>query len=299
MDWVRLALEMTSDAVCLLAPSGLNICDSNQAACSLLGYSHSELRRMTWHELAAAEPPHDRALRRVLDGEASHVRCMATCLSRHGNRVPVELTLRRIRFVPTAEIVAVLHDLRERRRLESLAEQIAQRDPLTGLPNRVCLERRLCEALAQAHSEGTSLAVLFIDLDNFKPINDTWGHFAGDRVLRAFAQRLRRCLPPQDLLARYGGDEFVVLVPNARKAEVRERIRTIRRAATAPVAVAHRQVQVALSIGTAWTGRSLRTAVALLHAADQQMYRQKHRRRRGGTIRPGRRRPGRVTQRSA
>jgi diguanylate cyclase (GGDEF)-like protein len=95
----------------------------------------------------------------------------------------------------------------------------ARRDPLTGLPNRAMLLERVEQALARAARRGTSVAMLFLDLDDFKLINDGLGHAAGDAVLRVVAARLRSCLTAGDTAARLGGDEFTVLIEDVPNAE--------------------------------------------------------------------------------
>ncbi|KAF0652077.1 diguanylate cyclase [Cyanobium sp. Copco_Reservoir_LC18] len=101
----------------------------------------------------------------------------------------------------------------ERRLMDQRLRQLAYEDPLTRLPNRSLLSQRLGEELERARSDGTHLAVGYLDLDNFKPINDSHGHAVGDQLLVAVAERLCRCLRPGDTVGRLGGDEFVVILP--------------------------------------------------------------------------------------
>jgi diguanylate cyclase (GGDEF)-like protein len=147
-------------------------------------------------------------------------------------------------------------------------------DALTGLADRRHFERRLQQALDRAsESRDWACAVLFVDLDGFKPINDRLGHLAGDRFLCEVARRLARCVRPSDLVARFGGDEFTVLLDDLAQRDdavrVAERIlQQVRR----PSDDAASNVVLTASIGVAFSGDGYRTADDMLHAADLAMY---------------------------
>jgi diguanylate cyclase len=163
----------------------------------------------------------------------------------------------------------------ERKRIEKELIRSAQHDALTGLANRSLFESRLKLAMARAQRSGTGNAVLFIDLDGFKPINDTYGHEAGDEVLKAMARRIKGVLRNYDTAARFGGDEFTVLL---------EDIDTVRSAAiiaqkildaiAAPVLYRAERLAIKASIGIAFS-EPLLSADALLKNADAAMYRAK------------------------
>ncbi|ONG47323.1 hypothetical protein BKE38_23865 [Pseudoroseomonas deserti] len=163
---------------------------------------------------------------------------------------------------------------------QRLAHQ-AQHDALTGLPNRLLLDQRLAEALARAGRDDGRLALIFIDLDRFKAINDTLGHAAGDAMLQAVAARLRHALRPGDTVARLGGDEFVVLLPDlpATASTLRmgrgigERLRLL---ISQPVEYDGRLLSVGASLGTAHYPEDGRDATTLMAHADGQMYDAKH-----------------------
>jgi len=110
------------------------------------------------------------------------------------------------------EVVSLANDITERRRLEAEVHQLAFFDPLTGLPNRRLLQDRFMRAIAGVRREGSHGALMFLDLDNFKPLNDTHGHELGDRLLVEVARRLAHCVRDTDTVARFGGDEFIVLL---------------------------------------------------------------------------------------
>jgi diguanylate cyclase (GGDEF)-like protein/PAS domain S-box-containing protein len=172
-----------------------------------------------------------------------------------------------------AGVVVTTRDISERKRLEQVLVHRAMHDELTGLPNRALLADRLEQAISV---RGRSLAaLLFIDLDRFKVVNDTVGHAAGDRLLVEVAHRLRSLLRPGDTLARMGGDEFVVLCPGATATEAARVADRILEALASPVALDHDTPFTArASIGIA-VGDGTDTAAQLLSAADAAMYRAK------------------------
>ncbi|BBH69949.1 hypothetical protein ACTI_66340 [Actinoplanes sp. OR16] len=164
---------------------------------------------------------------------------------------------------------AELHEtLAERDRLASELEYLAFHDALTGLANRALFQRHLDEQQGEC-------AVLIIDLDGFKPINDTYGHAAGDAVLAAVAVRLRANAGPDEVVARLGGDEFALLRTTPMTGdEARTRAADLSAAIGLPMTVLGQEVRVGASVGLA-TGLAGGSSAALLHEADQAMYRQK------------------------
>jgi diguanylate cyclase (GGDEF)-like protein len=153
----------------------------------------------------------------------------------------------------------------QRRRAERALRHAATYDALTGLPNRAASLDRIAAALVEPAER---LAVLFGDLDGFKPVNDRLGHGAGDELLRQVADRLRGCLRTEDLVGRFGGDEFVILCPAADVDRLGERIRAMVRE---PIPVAGEQVKVGISVGVA-LAQPGSTADDLISRADAAMY---------------------------
>jgi diguanylate cyclase (GGDEF)-like protein/PAS domain S-box-containing protein len=179
-------------------------------------------------------------------------------------------------IAPMAEdrVVFVARDITERKALEKQLQHQAMHDPLTGLPNRILLTDRLRQALARAKRRRGEVAVLFLDLDNFKVVNDSLGHKAGDRLLVAASKRVRSVLRPEDTLARLGGDEFVLLLEDADAQEaVRVGQRVIERLRE-PLSLSGRRFVLTASIGVA-TGATGKHAADLLRDADLAMYRGK------------------------
>ncbi|WP_313079328.1 EAL domain-containing protein [Pulveribacter sp.] len=170
-------------------------------------------------------------------------------------------------------MVGMTIDVSSQRTQEQQLERMAHYDALTGLPNRVLLERRLQEGMRQSHADGTHLGVGYLDLDGFKPVNDRLGHAAGDRLLVMVAQRLQHALRPGDCVARLGGDEFVVLLPALTGgAECESRLQAVMDSVSAPYPLDGERVAVTASIGYTLYPDDGADADALLRHADQAMY---------------------------
>jgi diguanylate cyclase (GGDEF)-like protein len=151
-------------------------------------------------------------------------------------------------------------------------ERNAFRDPLTGLPNRTMLQDRIEHALAEAQRHHLTIAVLLLDLDGFKEVNDRNGHEVGDQVLVSLAQRLRRAVRAGDAVARMGGDEFVILLDDLpSRATVVELAERILRAVDEPMVIGARELRVTASIGVA-TSTGEGTVLDLLRQADTLQY---------------------------
>ena len=185
-------------------------------------------------------------------------------------------------------VVCSFVDITERKQAEDLLAHQAHHDALTGLPNRTLLLDRLDQALAQARRSGQPVALLLIDLDGFKAVNDTRGHQIGDQLLAAVGARWSAGLRAGDTLARLGGDEFAVLLNETSRALAEAVADKLRRALEAPFWLEGAPVEVGASVGLAVFPSDGQAASALLQQADAAMYRDK-RGPRGATRRPGRR----------
>ena len=170
-------------------------------------------------------------------------------------------------------MLGVSIDVTGQREQEILLRRLAHFDPLTGLPNRVLLARKLAEGMSLAHAEGSLLGVAYLDLDGFKPVNDRLGHDAGDRLLVIAAQRLTRALRPQDCVARLGGDEFVILMPGLlSNNECKHGLNQVMQSIAAPYQIGNHRVSVTASIGYTLYPSDDADADTLMRHADQAMY---------------------------
>jgi len=167
----------------------------------------------------------------------------------------------------------VLLDVSDRKKVEEQVRMLAFYDALTGLPNRALFINRLEQSLAQATRDGRLLALMYLDLDHFKAINDTFGHAAGDTVLQSSAQRINSCLRRNDTVARLGGDELVVLLPGLDGPEQAETVaQKIIKVMSAPFQLESFQVSVTPSIGIVLFPEHGNVMGELLKRADIALY---------------------------
>lgn len=255
----------------------------NAALGVLLGRDPSELPGTSVDEaLLADDAVRLRADReRVLGaGEATH-QARYRARQAQGQVVSVSLSLAPLRD-PSGVVTAVVVLAEDVTALEQQEVELAHRalhDPLTGLPNRVLFADRLQHALARLRREDSSLALLFVDIDGFKTVNDRFGHEEGDRVLAEAARRLAGAVRPGDTAARFGGDEFVVLCEKATREEADAVARRVVERWLAPVVVGNGEsIVLTCSIGVAVTDSAATSPDTLLREADASMYRDKRRR---------------------
>ena len=243
--------------------------------------------RLTGYSVAEALGQNPRILQSGRHGPAFYAQMWAT-LSRDGNWhgdiwdrrkdgsfYPKFLSISAIRN-QNGEITnycGIIHDISERKRIEEDLDRLAHYDPLTGIPNRALFFERIGTATANALRTGSEVAILFVDMDRFKAVNDTLGHHAGDQLLRQVAERIGECLRGDDTVARLGGDEFGVLLPDVRDrrnaARVAEKI--IERLC-APFLIEGVNCEVSPSIGISLYPSDHHDPEFLLQLADRAMY---------------------------
>jgi diguanylate cyclase (GGDEF)-like protein/PAS domain S-box-containing protein len=248
---------------------------ANGVAAALLGYSSREMRGHALNQLLGAKtlPATDSPTFARIGRTRNRP---MTWLRRDGSTVDlsVSVTMLRDREQLPVGILYALHDLSERRRAER-HEFAANHDALTGLPNRAYFASRFDDVVDEARGRGRVAALLFIDLDGFKQVNDRDGHESGDRVLQIVAARLRNALRAEDLVARHGGDEFVVLVSLRGEEDASMVARKLEGTISAPMKVETRELTVGASVGVAIAPREGATIEDTLRVADEAMYRMK------------------------
>jgi len=209
---LRMIVDAVSDAIIVHSPQG-ELLFFNDGACELLGYSREEMLGLVPFGWVAPHMNRGSAgrIERILVGGS--LSFQSSVIRKDGSLAPTDVSARRAETAEGPVIVSVIRDMSERAEAEAQLVYLAFHDPLTGLSNRAALEKRLDDAIADARRYNDILAVAYIDLDRFKPINDTYGHETGDSVLITLGQRLVAGVRVQDLVARIGGDEFVVVLP--------------------------------------------------------------------------------------
>jgi diguanylate cyclase (GGDEF)-like protein/PAS domain S-box-containing protein len=272
---------MATTGMAIVAPDG-RFLQVNPALCDIIDYHAADLTNMSFQDITH---PDDLAydlsqMQRLLAGDIDSYQLEKRYLRRDGDAVWIELAVALVRHEDgtPAYFIAQIKDISERKQFEEQLRHQAFHDPLTGLPNRGLFVDRLEHSLARAVRTGETLAVLFLDLDNFKLINDSLGHRAGDQLLQAMADRLLHCVRPGDTVARLGGDEFTVLLENI--AGVGDAVRVAQRIAEQSLTlytIGDRQVTVTASIGLALSGPDGSTPDDLIRNADTAMYEAKRR----------------------
>ncbi len=198
-------------------------------------------------------------------------------IAKDDTEIPVEVTTRRIVYRGRHCDVLVVRDLTERKRAEEMIEHLAHHDVLTDLPNRSLFDTRIRQSLLVAERKRTQVAVLCIDLDRFKAVNDIFGHAEGDRVLRKVADILKRCAEEDDTIARLGGDEFAIVQPGKEQPDAARRLASrIIDEFAAEMDTARDPTAVGASIGIALYPADGNSAEELCSNADTALYRVKH-----------------------
>ncbi len=249
----------------------------NRAFCEIIGRRADELEGQSMSELVH---PGDREIsdehvRRLMAGEIDRFSIEKRLYRADGDTVWVSVgtSCVRNRAGEPIFLIGQVEDITERRDLRERLAHAAGHDDLTGLPNRSQFMERLAAAVPQAERAGRHAALMFLDLDRFKLINDGLGHDAGDRLLQRVAHRLERSLRTEDFLARFGGDEFTALCVVSDEDEALEIARRLKAALDRPLAEAGHEQFVSLSIGIAMSGSESTEGAALLRNADVAMYR--------------------------
>ncbi|MFN7150097.1 MAG: putative bifunctional diguanylate cyclase/phosphodiesterase [Microthrixaceae bacterium] len=274
--------ELTDDLAVLLDADG-RVLHLNAAARRFYGIDGSALDRVVGENWEPATDGLDQVVARIAADPDQFGRWSGEIEAARpdGTTVPMLLQLLAHRDHPDGPIEffsAVARDISDRKRLEESLEQQATHDPLTGLPNRLLLFERIRRALAGLRDVGArhSVALLFIDLDHFKHVNDNLGHELGDRILAEVAQRILSVVRPGDTVARFGGDEFVVLCERLEQPEDAVVIaHRIDDALGPPARIDGRELQLGASIGISYADVDDVDPSAMLRDADTAMYRAK------------------------
>jgi len=275
----RSAFEYAPIGMALTGIDG-NLFRVNRALVQMLGRGERDLLSTSVLDLCH---PNDRdalreAVTSLVQGRVTSYQINQRYLHHDGHPVWVSVSASLVRNLDGGPLyfVSQIEDITERRASDEALAHQAIHDPLTGLPNRLLFRQRLERELTHATQRNQRIAVLFLDLDRFKDVNDSLGHSAGDRLLVAVADRLGAAMGPTDIVARFGGDEFTVLCQNVTSEETAELMaERIAQAVAVPVALVEGEVFVTASIGITLSGNDTDTPETLLRNADAAMYRAK------------------------
>jgi diguanylate cyclase (GGDEF)-like protein/PAS domain S-box-containing protein len=274
-------LESVAEAILTADENGV-VLSVNPAAVGLFGYEPREIVGQ-YTKVLMGEGQHETFERHVSEYSANWNPAKKgqnrEFLARHknGHQFYIDLTLSKFIENSGGQVfTAIIRDITERKRREEELRHLAHHDTLTGLPNRALFDDRLEQTVIQSRRNQSLSAVMFIDLDKFKPINDELGHEAGDIVLKTVSRRLGECIRASDTVARVGGDEFVIILNKLDKAESAAQVADkIISSLTQPIDVGATDCTVGASIGISLFPADADSPEGLVKCGDEAMYRVK------------------------
>ncbi|MBE9221664.1 EAL domain-containing protein [Cyanobacterium stanieri LEGE 03274] len=272
----RAVVRQISEGIVLVDPITKEILEANSAYCDLTGYRGEDILSLKIYDLMAV----DKEIIDSIIDKIHHYRLDLVQESLHrcqdGSLLPVEVNISMIFYSAKEVICYAVRDITERKISEEMLRYQASHDLLTKLGNRNFFNEQLYKAIANASTYEQKIAILFIDLDRFKNINDTLGHHIGDQFLQSVAKRLEKSLRNVDFIARWGGDEFTILLSNIKTSdEVAKVAQRILDSVKKPIQILEFQLYASLSIGIAIYPQDGDNPDTLLKNADVALYRTK------------------------
>lgn len=282
----RLMLENSLDAVVNMNVEGV-VTEWSGSAARIFGYSREEAMGKLLGDLIVPvqhREAHAKGMRRLLTTGESHIigkLIEIVAIRRDGVEFPVELSIAQIKRGGEIFFSAFIRDISERRASEARIQYLANYDALTGLANRNQLNERVKYAISLAHRSHEKIAMMFLDIDHFKDVNDSLGHSVGDLLLLELANRFKSVLREEDTISRLGGDEFILLLHNADEYAATHVAQKLLRAIERPMLIENHQLSVTASIGIALYPNDGEDLETLLRNADVAMYKVKQENRNG------------------
>jgi diguanylate cyclase (GGDEF)-like protein/PAS domain S-box-containing protein len=273
--------ESSNDAIFIVDPASTKISDCNPRAEILLGLGRQAIVAQAFSEFLPDDSSTFQTFSADVLKEGTGFCDDFLFRADDGRLIPTEISASALELIEGRFLLFMVRDISERKLAESRIQHLAYHDTLTDLPNRTLLKDRMQSALARARRSGNTGALLFLDLDNFKRINDSLGHSVGDRLLQELARRLTGALRAEDTVARLGGDEFIVLVellgptPDAAQERIEEISAKIRMSLSRPYRLEGHELHVTASIGIVTFPENGEDVDELLRHADLAMYRAK------------------------
>jgi diguanylate cyclase (GGDEF)-like protein/PAS domain S-box-containing protein len=284
-DLFRILFEQSPNGIVLIDPFDPGVPDRiialNDSYARMNGYTVEELIGKSVGVLLTDYSSSPEELREYVESVRAQGTLTDWCdhIRKDGTIFPVEFSTSVVTVAGREYTLGVDRDISERRRVEELLRHHALHDPLTELPHRGLLQDRLERALLAARRAQTPMALLFVDLDGFKLVNDTRGHAAGDDVLHQVAQRLRAVVRATDTVARVGGDEFSIVLPAEGTSGAIDVAEKVLQTVTQPYAHPRGMITIGASIGIAVYPEGGVDSESLLRSADDAMYEAKRSKR--------------------
>ena len=274
---LKTVLDTNVDGIAMVDVETRKFSFANPAFCDLLGYGQDEIAAIGVQDIHPSDTLSE--VKRYFDamarGDLKNAPSLPT-MRKDGSIILVDISASPATFGAKTYMVACFHDVTEHKRMQERIAQMAHHDILTGLPNRSVFVEVLQQAIARERRSGEGFAILYLDLDHFKDVNDFLGHPVGDLLLRAVAERLRASVREADMVARFGGDEFAILqVDVGEPTEAALLADKLLKAMAEPFALRGKEVRSGASIGiSAFEGNSPDPEILLSHA-DVALYRAK------------------------
>ncbi|MBI5918630.1 MAG: PAS domain S-box protein [Nitrosomonadales bacterium] len=287
--FMSVVLDNVFDGVVTIDERGL-VDSFNKSAERIFGYDASEVigRNISMLMPEPHRTAHDSYVRNYLETAQSKIVGIGREVvgrRKDGRLFPLDIAVSEVEEGGVRRFIGVVRDITERKSVEERMNHLAHYDALTDLPNRALFDDRLSQALVIARRDDLNVALMFVDLDKFKPVNDTFGHQIGDLLLVEVAQRLRECLRDSDTAARIGGDEFVVLLQSIEeKADAIVVAEKIRQSLCLPFELGGHQIHISASIGVAVNLDQTCDEKRLTKKADIAMYHAKAKGRNNATL---------------
>ena len=271
---LKTLIDYSNDSILVIDPITSNFLDANKTACKSLGYSLEEICQLSVIDIETILPDNfswQLHVESVIKNnglllEGQHKR-------KDGSTYPAEISVNYVNQNNHNYMIAIVRNITERKMNEKVIWQQANFDALTGLANRCMLQNGLSDSLKKAERSGKSVAVLCLDLDYFKDINDRFGHATGDKLLQEVASRIKSCVRDTDIVARTGGDEFAIIMSDIESNENSVNVANkVIEHLSAPFTSGLIKSYISASIGIAFYPKDADNADMLLKYADQAMY---------------------------
>ncbi|WP_138379260.1 EAL domain-containing protein [Luteithermobacter gelatinilyticus] len=276
---IQAILNAMADGLVTVDTNGV-IQTANHAVEEMFGYAQNEilgqnLLLLLHSQLYKTENDLISSINSLIETEREYKR-EETGRRKDGRTFPIEISLREVNFIGQKQFTVLIRDVTERHEAEATIRKMALHDSLTGLANRNLLHQRLNDALKMAKRLGKKVAVMFLDLDLFKPVNDLYGHATGDKLLQIVAERLSKCAREVDTVARLGGDEFAIVFTNLDdESHVTKIARRIIDNIQLPIEVDDKILSVGTSVGISFYPHDSKDPNELIRMADVALYQAK------------------------